>query len=293
MAINYVEQFSTRLEQMYQRELASGDLVDNGARFIGTKTIKIPRLTLGGYKEHSRAGGWNRQGISNDFEVKTLDHDRDVEFFVDQMDVDETNEILSAGNITNTFETEQAIPELDAYRFSKLYYDYVTTFSKTADTTVLTEANVLLKFDEFMEEMDDAGVPQSGRILYVTAAVQTMLKNAEGVNRSIGVNGSNDGAINRVVRSLDDVKIQSVPSDRFKTLYDFSDGYAPADEAKQINMVLLHPRSVIAVQKHSAIYLHAPGSHTEGDGYLYQNRRYGDLFLFENKIDGVKINVDA
>lgn len=293
MPINYITQFRTQLEQKYARELTSSDLADNGVTFIGTKTVKIPRLTISGYKEHSRSGGWNRQSISNDFETKTLAHDRDVEFYVDAMDVDETNQILSAGNITNTFEEEQAIPELDAYRFSKLYYDYTTTFSQTCDTTALSAANVLTVFDTMMEQMDDKGVPQSGRVLYVTAAVHTLMKNAQHVQRMLSVGGANDGEIRRVVRSLDDVKIVTVPKDRFKTQYNFTNGFTPATGALQINMILLHPRSVIAVQKHSAVYLWPPGSHTGGDGYLYQNRQYSDLFIIEKKIDGIKINTDA
>lgn len=291
-SVNYVEQFNQQLEQKYAQELVSGDLTDNGARFIGTKTVKIPRLTLAGYGEHGRSGGWNRKDISNDWEVKTLAHDRDVEFFVDVMDVDETNQVLSAANITSAFEEEHAIPELDAYRFSKLYFDYTDTFSQSADATVLTNANVLTVFDEFMEAMDDAGVPEDGRILYVTAPVNTMVKNAQQVQRNLLVSGT-DGAINRVVRSLDNVTIKTVPASRFKTQYDFSDGFVPAVGAKQINMALIHPRSVIAVQKHSVIYLHQPGAHTEGDGYLYQNRRYGDLFLIENKLAGIQINTEA
>lgn len=291
--INYVEQFSSRLEQKYAQELTSSDLGPNGASFVGTKTIKIPRLNLGGYGEHSRSGGYNRRDITNDWEIKTLAHDRDVEFFVDVMDVDETNQVVSAANITNTFEEEEAIPELDAYRYSKIYTEFTSTYSKEASTTALTEANVLAEFDQWMEEMDDAGVPSSGRVLYVRPAVATMIKRADEISRYINVSGGNDNQINRTVRSLDEVKIVTVPSDRFYTLYDFTVGFKPGEGAKQINMMLVHPRSVIAEEKHSAIYLFAPGQHTVGDGYLYQNRRYGDLFLIERKIDGVKINVEA
>lgn len=292
VSINYVQQFKQKLEQKYALELRSGDLGENGAKFIGTKTIKIPRLVIAGYKEHSRSGGWNRQAVGNDWETKTLAHDRDIEMFVDVMDVDETNQVLSAANLTNTFEEEQAIPELDAYRFSKIFYDYTETFNKTPNTTVLSVSNILGIFDQFMEDMDDAGVPQEGRILYCIPAVHTLLKTAQGITRNLDVQSSNRG-INRAVRSLDDVRIVQVPSARMMTLYDFSDGFEPDKDAVQINMILVHPRSVIAVQKHSAIYLHQPGAHTVGDGYLYQNRRYGDLFLIENKIDGVKINVEA
>jgi hypothetical protein len=35
----------------------------------------------------------------------------------------------------------------------------------------------------------------------------------------------------------------------------------------------------------------APGSDSRtGDGYIYQNRKYGDLFLLDQRLDGVAIN---
>ena len=249
-------------------------------------------MALAGYGEHGRGKGWNTKDVSNDFETKVLDHDRDVEFYVDAMDVDETNQIVSAANITRVFDEEHAIPEVDAYRYSKLYSEFVNEFGGTVDTTALTEANILQIFDKQMEEMDDAGVPQEGRILYLTPATRTLLKNAEQIQRSLSVT-SNNGRVDRIVHSLDDVRIQPVPSARMKTAYDFTDGFVPAAGAKQINMMLIHPRAVIAPIKHSVIYLWAPGTHTSGDGWLYQNRKYWDLFLIENKITGVAINRQA
>jgi len=291
MAINYVTQFQTQLDQKYAQDLVTSDLGLNGAKFINAQTIQIPTITVSGYKEHSRAGGFKSGTIGNTFQAKTLAHDRDISFFVDAMDVDETNQVLSAANITNTFETEQAIPETDAYRLSKIYADYKTTFSKTTDTTVLTKDNVLTVFDGWMEAMDDAGVPEDGRILYCLAAVQTLIKNASQVARQIQADGAADGAINRTIRSLDNVKIKTVPAGRFKTAYDFTEGFVPAVGALQMNMMLVHPKSIIAADKHSAIYLWAPGSSASaGDGWLYQNRKYGDLFLLANKLDGIKIN---
>ena len=85
----------------------------------------------------------------------------------------------------------------------------------------------------------------------------------------------------------------TVPSARMKSKYDFSDGFTAADDARQINMILLHPSCVIAPVKRSAIYLFAPGEHTAGDGWLYQNRFFTDLFIISSKIGGVKINVEA
>ncbi|MFP3607707.1 hypothetical protein SB753_38285, partial [Paraburkholderia sp. SIMBA_053] len=74
---------------------------------------------------------------------------------------------LSIANITRVFNDEQKIPEMDKYAASKLYSEF-TTNGKTADAKVLTVDNVLDVYDDFMMEMDDAEVPQEGRILYAT-----------------------------------------------------------------------------------------------------------------------------
>lgn len=291
MPYNYVTAFETELQQKYARELTSSALTANRVRWSGAKEIKIPRMDVAGYKDHSRSGGWNRQAISNDFETKILQHDRDVEFFVDAMDVDETNQLLSAANVTNVFEEEQAIPELDKYRYSKLFAEF-NIFGGTADTTALTISNIMKVYDKMMETMDDASVPESGRLLYATPSVHTLLKQADEMRRYINVQ-SNNGVVDRVVRKLDDVTLIKVPSDRLKTVYDFTDGAVPGVGAKQINMILVHPSAVLAPVKHSAIYLWEPGSHTNGDGWLYQNRRYTDLFVIQRKVAGVQINVEA
>lgn len=292
MAINYVTTFETQLQQQYARELTSSALTTDNARFIGAQVVKIPKLALTGYKDHSRAGGWNAGTYSNDFDTKQLVHDRDVSFYVDAEDVDETNQILSAANITSTFNTTQAIPELDCYRYSKLYADF-KAFGGTPDNTVLTIDNVLDVFDSLMQAMDEAGVPTEGRQLYVTTAVNTLLKQANGITRFISSDDKSSGTIKRNVYSLDDVNIVVVPSARMKTAYDFTQGFTPGVGAVQINMILIHPTAVIAPVKRSSIYLWAPGTHIQGDGWLYQNRSYTDLFVIGAKVPGVQMNVSA
>ena len=286
--INYATQFQQDLAQKYSRELLTAALTTDNLTFTGGKTVKVPFLTLKGFKDHSRSGGFNRQNVSNDYQTMTLSHDRDVEFFVDSMDIDETNQAVSAANLTNTFEEQFAIPEIDCYRISKMYADWTAT-GKTAVSTALTNNNVLSIYDSWMEAMDEAEVPMSGRILYVTPAVNKLIKTAAEVNRYIEVSDSK-GNINRNVRSLDDAEIVVIPSSRMKTVYNFSDGFTPGSGAKQVNMLLVHPQSVIACVKHKYIRLWPEGSHTEGDGYLYQNRQYSDLFVIAKKANGIMIH---
>ena len=288
----YAEQFTQFLAQKYEKELCSDALLHSNPQitFLNAQTIKLPRLTLSGYKDHTRTAGFNAGTISNDWEPKKLAHDRDIEFFVDPMDIDETNLALSVANIQNTFETEQAIPEKDCYNFSKLHTELTNFHGSIDSTTVLTAQNILAVFDEEMSKMDDAGVPVDGRILYVTPTVNKLLKAADGIQRMITVNSSN--AVNRNVHSLDDVTIKMVQSGRMKTKYNFTDGCVAAADADQINFILVHPSCVVARDKYAYISLFTPGTDSRtADGYLYQNRNYWDLFMIERKVAGCAAHV--
>lgn len=288
---DYAETFTNLLQQKYAKELCSDALTKSNlqVQFINAQTIKLPRMTTSGYKDHTRTPGFNSGALSNDWEAKKLEHDRDIELFIDPMDIDETNLTLSVANIQNTFETEHAIPEKDCYRFSKLYSE-LTTYKGKIDKTTLTPANILDVFDTLMTEMDEASVPEEGRMLYVTPTVKKILKTAEGISRSIDV--SSQSGIDRRVHSLDNVAIKSVPSARMKTLYNFTNGCVPAEGAGQINFILIHPSCVVCRDKYSYIKLFTPGTDSRtADGYLYQNRCYGDLFLLEMKKDGCAMNV--
>lgn len=289
--VNYVTTFETQLRQKYTRELLSVDLLTENVNFIGANIVKIPYVKVKGYKDHSRTNDFNRQTVENQFMTKTLAHDRDIEMKVDAMDVDETNQVLSAANLTNTFETEQAIPEQDVYAFSKLYADYtnVAIGNKVADTTVLSAANILATIDSIQETMTNAEVPVDGRILYVTPTVNKFIKNA--LTRQLT---ATDGVVSRLITGLDNLKIKEIPAGRMKTVYDFTDGFVPGVAAKQINMICVHPTSVLYTKKHSYIHLWAPGSDSRAaDSYLYQNRAYWDLFLLETRVDGVWFNITA
>lgn len=288
----YAEQFTQFLAQKYEKELCSDALLHSNPQitFLNAQTIKLPRLTLSGYKDHTRTAGFNAGTISNDWEPKKLAHDRDIEFFVDPMDIDETNLALSVANIQNTFENEQAIPEKDCYNFSKLHTELTNFHGSIDSTTVLTAQNILAVFDEEMSKMDDAGVPVDGRILYVTPTVNKLLKAADGIQRMITVNSSN--TVNRIVHSLDDVTIKMVQSGRMKTKYNFTDGCVAAADADQINFILVHPSCVVARDKYAYISLFTPGTDSRtADGYLYQNRNYWDLFLIERKVAGCAMHV--
>lgn len=104
--LNYVSQFWNRIIEMYGHLLLSNDLYQSNLdiNIINTKDIRLPKIEVSGYKDHNRKATFNTGSYSNDFETKTLDHDRDIKFAIDPMDVDETNLIISLANVQARFE---------------------------------------------------------------------------------------------------------------------------------------------------------------------------------------------
>jgi len=282
--INYVTQFSNKLRELYGQELTSDPLFHSNSdiQITGAKSVKIPTLSVSGYKDHSRSSlSFNAGTYANDYETKTLDHDRDIEFAVDPMDVDETDSVLSLANIHSRFEHTQAIPELDCYTYSKLYTEFVR-IGGTVKTTTLTTVNVLSDFDDNLSALEDSGVPLDRVILFCTTAYKKLIKNAEGIQRTLDI--KNGGGIDRRVHTLDDItNIVTVPSARFKSAFDFSDGCSSANTAKTIDYILIDPECQVSRVKYSYIHFFAPGTDSRtADKYLYQNRRYNGTFAIDH-----------
>lgn len=282
--INYVTKFENKLRELYGQELTSDALFHSNTdiQIMGAKTIKIPTLSVSGYKDHSRASlGFNAGSYENDFETKTLDHDRDIEFAVDPMDVDETDSVLSLANIHGRFEKTQAIPELDCYTYSKIYTEFVR-IGGTVKTTTLTTSNVLSDFDDNLCALEDAGVPLDRVILYCTSAYKKLIKESSDIQRTLDVKGG--GGIDRRFHTLDDIgTIVTVPSARMKSAFDFTSGCTPAVSAKNIDYILIDPECQVSRVKYSYIHFFAPGTDSRtADNYLYQNRRYNGTFAIDH-----------
>lgn len=294
--INYATNFSNQLRELYGQELTCDALYHSNTdiQISGAKEIKIPTLSVSGYKDHSRSSmTFNAGTYNNDYETKTLDHDRDIEFAIDPMDFDETDTVLSLANVQNRFERSQAIPELDCYTYSKLYSE-AKRVGASVKTEALTTQNILSDFDGNLEILEDKGVPLDRLILYCTPTYKKLLKNAEGIQRTLDIKSG--GGIDRRVHSLDDIgTIVTVPSARFKTLYEYTDGCKAAGNAKAIDYILVDPEAQISRVKYSYIHLFAPGSDSRtADKYLYQNRRYNGTFAIDHLFkDGCIIHAEA
>ena len=302
-ALNYANEYSQALANAYPYVLNFGRLyaTPNNARYrMGEdgKGVYIPRISTTGRVDSSRDTiAMATRNYDNSWEYKPLTHQRKWSTLVHPKDIDQTNQVASIQNITRTFNETQKFPEMDAYTISRIYTLWTAgtdagdseKTAMTANTTALTASTVLEVFDTLMLNMDNALAPANGRILYVTHEVNKLLKKADGIYRARSVDGGST-TLNTIVNRLDEVEIVPVPSSLMKTAYTFTTGWAPANGAAQMNMMLIHPEAVITPVTYEFAQLDPPSAVTEGK-YIYFEESFEDVFILNKKQGAIQFNV--
>lgn len=294
-SLNYAEQYSKALANAYPYVLNFGALWNSANKqiynVVDAKTIKIPNITTKGRVDGSRDSITSfTRNFDNDWETKSLTHHRSWSTLVHPKDVNETNQVATIQKITNAMNEEQKFPEMDAYLVSQLYAlrNAQEAITPVANGT-LTKDNVLSIFDSLMTEMDEALVPQQGRILYVDTYTKELIKNAKEI---LTVRSNGTKSISRDVSRIDEVEIVSVPSKLLKTKYTFTTGWAVHADALQIKMFLVHPSCVLPVVSYEFANLESPSALSQGK-YVYYEESFEDVFLLNKRYKGIQMVVEA
>lgn len=318
MALNYAEQWSPELLEILMQGTLTSPFVTSNVRWLDAKTFHFTQMSTSGYKNHSREGGWNKGTYTQTDVPYTLTHDRDVEFMVDKADVDETNATASIQNISRIFEQTWVVPETDALFFSKVAQAAQKTegYHGSTAASAYTKAKVFGMLKDILAKGKLRRYKANGTlIMYVTSQIMDALEQSTEFTRKIEMTQIAEGGmgIETRVTDIDGVPIMEVIDDeRFYDAFDWEPeggGFAPLKKvaaasgveavtgAHKINVLVACGQTCKTVPKINSIYYFEPGGHTKGDGYLYQNRSFSDVFVFPNgrdgKIDSIYVDVDT
>lgn len=318
MALNYAEQWSPELLEILIQGTLTSPFVTSNVRWLDAKTFHFTQMSTSGYKNHSREGGWNKGTYTQTDVPYTLTHDRDVEFMVDKADVDETNATASIQNISRVFEQTWVVPETDALFFSKVAQAAQKTegYHGSTAASAYTKAKVFGMLKDILAKGKLRRYKANGTlIMYVTSQIMDALEQSTEFTRKIEMTQIAEGGmgIETRVTDIDGVPIMEVIDDeRFYDAFDWEPeggGFAPLKKvaaasgveavtgAHKINVLVACGQTCKTVPKINSIYYFEPGGHTKGDGYLYQNRSFSDVFVFPNgrdgKIDSIYVDVDT
>ena len=293
MPTNYASQYARSLSQQYPYVLRFGALYarnqEGDYRWTSAHTVEVPSVHVTGRVDGSRNSFVERvQRHSNTWTPLTLRNHRMWNDFIHPRDIVETNEALSIQNITRVMNEEEKFPEKDKYLLSTIFADWMKLRVPMSDT--LTAANILTYFDMMMEAMTERNVPLAGRIAYITPPVNTLLKNASAWARTQSINGSTEMAVQRALSYLDNVKVEEVPSDIMWSKFNFTVGAVKANDAKKVQIFLVHPSAVITPENYDFAQLDPPSAGSQGK-YEYFEESFEDVFILPGKENGIEFLV--
>lgn len=217
MAINTLATetlFQRTLDKLAVQEAVTGWMDANSGQVIynGGKEVKIPKLSVQGLADYDRDNGYVMGGATMTYETLTMTQDRGRKFQLDAMDIDETGFVTTAASVMGEFQRVHVVPEIDAYRISKLVTTAITANKAGMVTYGYTpgaaNTSALRKAKEGIKAVRDCGY-NGPLVIMATSDFITELE-LELAGKITAMTFS-QGGINTQVPSIDGVPFISTP----------------------------------------------------------------------------------
>ncbi len=301
---NLIEQaqiLQQELDKAAVGQLTSGWMELNAdlVKYVGGREIKIPKLTLSGLADYSREDGFKRGAVNLSYQTKEMTQDRGRSFTFDEHDVDETNFVLTASRVIGEFQRVHVVPEIDAYRYSKIATGAIAKGRASGGYTADADTLLSTLYADIARVQDEVGddVPL---VITMSRKVATLLDTSKEIAKQINVSDFKQGDLNLKVKTLDgDYPIIRPSSSRMKTSYVFKTGEAGQEaggfeadsEAKDINWIISTRVAPIAVSKTDKSRIFDPETYQKGRMWATDYRKYHDLWVPDNKWAGIFVNI--
>lgn len=267
MAVNLVTKFQPYVDEMFTTESKKSLLTNNDFNWTGAHTVKVHKVNTVPMNDYDRNGAGenpSRYGalgdVGNTLEEFTLEKDRSFTFVIDKLDKDETDGVLSGASALARQQREVIIPEIDTYVYGKMAAGAGT---KVTDTT-LTAENIYEEIIEGNGALDDAEVPDTGRVLVVTPDTHLLMKKCKDIIMETDI--SAEMRLRGVIANLDGLTVIKVPKKRLPENFGF---------------MIAHPVATVAPTKLEEYKTHQDPPGISGE--LVEGRIVYDAFVLDNK----------
>lgn len=246
--------------------------------------IIIPKMTLDGLADYSRNSGYVNGNVTLTNETVKFNYDRGRAFTVDAMDNEETAGI-AFGKLSSEFIRTKVVPEVDAFRLAT--YAGISGIS-SATGTLASGNDALTALVTAVSKMDDDEVAEEGRVLFITPTLYNLILNV-------------DTSKSKEIMSRFS-SVVTVPQSRFYTAIELADGttggetaggFTKAEDAKDINFMIVQRSAVLQYPKHVVNKVVSPEENQTSDGWKFFYRSYGLADVYENKVAGIYLHHKA
>lgn len=298
--IAYATLFQQALDKAAVANLTSGWMDANAGQVIynGGKEVKIPKMNMDGLGDYDRANGFAQGSITLEYETKTMTQDRGRTFMLDSMDVNESNFVANATNAMGQFQKTKVVPEIDAYRYSKIAALAIAGKVASGGNTI-DETNVLKLLKADITAIEDI-VGDIPLVITMSTPIAAILDQNEKISKRLDVTEFTKGDVVTKVKSFDGHPIVKVPSARMKTSYTFYDGktggqtaggFVAAEDAKDINWIITPMYAPIAVNKTDKVRIFDPNTNQDADAWKLDYRKYHDLWIMDEALKICRVNI--
>lgn len=292
-SIEYATAFQNELDKAMLAESCTGWMESNAGmiKYLGGADVKIPSIVLQGLADYDREKGYTQGALSVSWQLVQMTQDRGRSFNLDANDVDETNFVLSAGNVMSEFQRTKVIPEVDAYRIAKL----VNEAGENKRTYTAAAASILKELKDDITAVRDKIGDAEPLVCLMSIPVNGILDNSDKLSKNLDVMNFERGEAHMQVKGIDGVPILRVPSSRMysaiTTTADGEGGFTKGESAVGVNWIICARYAPIAVSKTDTVRIFSPDQYPLANAWHIDYRKYHDLWLPKNKKDSVFVNL--
>lgn len=278
MAIELVSSFLPLVDEQFTTESKAAYLTNKSFEFTGAHAVKIYKISTGKMYDYARNPEDNSkpsrygeiEGLDATTEEFVMKRDRSFTYVIDTLDKDETAQALDATTTLERQIREVVIPEVDTYTLGVICEGAGTK----PEAKELTPENLYKEIIEGSRILDNAEVPEMGRILVVTPDIYYLMKQNNEIimQTEVGEEMRQRGVIGLV----DGMEVLRVPAVRLPEDFGF---------------MIVHPCATVAPMKLQSYRTHEdpPGI----SGQLVEGRIVYDAFVLENKAKAIYYQTKA
>jgi len=305
MAINTLATatlFMNTLDKVAVREATTGWMDANAGQVIynGGAEVKIPKISVQGMGDYDRDNGYQQGGVTLEYQTRRMTQDRGRKFQLDPVDINENNFVTTAAAVMGEFQRVFVVPEIDAYRISKIASETITAnkagMVAYGYTPGATGTSALRKLKEGIKAIREL---YNGPLV-VQATPDFILELELELAGKITTVTFSKGGIDTAVPAVDGVPIVSTPSNRMYTAITVYDGatagqeqggYVKGSTAKDINFFICPRTTPIAVTKQDIMRIFDPTINQKLNAWQMDYRRFHDIWVLDNKLDSIYLSI--
>jgi len=270
MAINYAEKYSGKVDERFTQASLTEGAFNADYDWEGVSTVNIYSIATAPMTDYTMTGD-NRYGTPDELgdttQSLTLSQDRSFTFTIDRRNYEDTMMVREAGSALRRQVDEVVIPELDAYRISKL----VAGAGNTSAATAISSTNAYSSFLDGVTTVLDNKAPLAGTFAFISTDFYKYIRLDGSFIKSSDI--AQNMLVTGQVGTVENIPLIFVPT-----------SYLPSG----VEFVITNRIAAVAPQKLAEYKTHdnPPGI----NGWLVEGRIYHDAFVLENKKNAIYVH---